>query len=72
MPNKRGDMTTAAIRAHSLKGLSATFEAIPFTLLAAEVESLARAGDQGRLEQTLPQLKIEFDRLVADLQTLAH
>jgi len=65
-----GDFLTIAHRAHSLKGLSSTFEAIPFMTCAAEIEALARAEDLHHLSEAIPQLEIEFDRLVADLQSL--
>jgi len=65
-----GDLKLVVLRSHSLKGLSATFEAIPFRQTAAEIETLARAGDEKFLD-LLPQLKFEFDRLVLDLQALA-
>ena len=57
--------------AHSLKGLAATFEALPFVELAAEVESLARAGDLVASDGLIPSLDYEFSRLVTDLQNPA-
>lgn len=62
-----GDLETVFRRAHSLKGLSATFEAVPFVQLAVEVESLARARDELRLNNKITELKVEFDRLVEHL-----
>ncbi|MEK6259957.1 MAG: Hpt domain-containing protein [Planctomycetota bacterium] len=57
--------------AHSLKGLAATFEALPFVELAAEVESLARAGDLSVVEGLISPLDFEFRRLVTELQNSA-
>lgn len=65
-----GDYVTVVHRAHSLKGLSSTFEAIPFMTCAAEIESMARTEDIQHLGETIRQLEVEFDRLVADLQSL--
>ena len=62
------DLEMVAHRAHSLKGLSATFEAVSFMRLAAEIESLARAADQLHLKELLTQLNIEYDRLVSELR----
>jgi HPt (histidine-containing phosphotransfer) domain-containing protein len=70
--NQSGDMKAVALRAHSLRGLSSTFEAIPFQEIAAEVELSAKTGDMTHLNQTLPQLKVEFDRLIEALQPLVH
>jgi len=58
-------------RAHSLKGLAATFEAIPFTELARQMESLARAVDLPSIVNLLPQLDVEYARLVSDLSAVA-
>ena len=66
-----GDLKLLALRVHSLKGLSSTFEALPFRQVASEIELLARPGNEQLVEQKLPQLKMEFDRLVLELQSLA-
>ncbi len=54
--------------AHSLKGLSATFEAIPFRRLAEEIEFLARAGNLSTAGALLTQIDHEFGRLVTSLR----
>ena len=64
-----GDWSVVALKAHSLKGLSSTFEAIPFMELAASVEAQASAADQIHLIETIPQLQFEFDRLIHDLKS---
>ena len=66
-----GDLALVALRAHSLKGLSSTFEAIPFQETAAEVETLAKSGRQIQVDRLLPELKHEFERLVSDLESMA-
>ena len=63
-----GDLESVWRRAHGLKGLSSTFEAVTFMYLAAEVESLARTADLVPLAEAIPQLKTEFDRLVEHLR----
>jgi len=65
-----GDFAMVAHCAHGLKGLSATFEAVPFMQLAAEIESLARAEDHYHVNEAIPRLQAEFDRLAADLRSL--
>lgn len=67
-----GHLSLVALRAHSLKGLSSTFEAIPFQEVAAEIESMAKADDQFRVDQLFPQLQIEFERLTMALRSLAR
>ena len=67
-----GDCKVVAHRAHSLKGLSATFEAITFQKLADEIESLAVAGEDLQINHRIIELKTEYDRLVAQLQLLVH
>jgi HPt (histidine-containing phosphotransfer) domain-containing protein len=57
---------------HGLKGLAATFEAVPFVSVAREIESAARAGDSTTVQTLLPQLDAEFDRLLKEVQTLAQ
>ena len=57
---------------HGLKGLSATFEAVPFVSVAHELESAARAGDWNKVQSQMPQLDVEFDRLMADIQIVAQ
>lgn len=59
-------------RAHSLRGLSATFEALPFQHVARELESLARSLNQELIELKWTQLKVEYERLFAEVQTLAR
>ena len=54
--------------AHSLKGLAATFDALPFVEIAAEIESLTRAGNLSASDGLIPSLDYEFSRLVMDLQ----
>lgn len=65
-----GDMKQTALRAHSLKGLSSTFEAIPFQVAISELESFAKTGDTSRIHQSLPHLKTEFGRLIEALQQM--
>jgi HPt (histidine-containing phosphotransfer) domain-containing protein len=67
-----GHLSLVALRAHSLKGLSSTFEAVPFQEVAAEIESRAKASDQSFVDQSFPQLQQEFGRLVVELRALAH
>ena len=57
--------------AHSLKGLAGTFEALPFVELAAEVETMARAGNLMAIKSLMSRLDFEFSRLVAHLQNSA-
>ena len=64
-----GDWPVVALKAHSLKGLSSTFEAIPFMQLAATVESQATSADQIHLIETIPQLQAEFERLLSELKS---
>ena len=64
------DLPLVAQLAHSLKGLSSTFEAIPFLLVLRELESIARAEDTLHVEEIMPRLEWEFDRLLADLRGL--
>ncbi|WP_373653841.1 Hpt domain-containing protein [Schlesneria sp. DSM 10557] len=66
------DWPTVAMKAHSLKGLSSTFEAIPFMQLAAAVESQAVQENQFQIAETVRQLQSEFHRLVAELQSYAR
>lgn len=54
--------------AHGLKGLAATFEAVPFVEIAADIEAQAKAGDRDTAASLLPSLKSEFDRLMVALQ----
>lgn len=55
--------------AHGLKGLAATFEAIPFVQLAADIEAQAKAGNRAGVQALFPRLEVEFERLFAALQT---
>lgn len=66
-----GDLKTVAHRAHSLKGLSSTFEAIPFLNRSREVESMALTGQVSQLDENIRDLKVEFDQLVEQLQKIA-
>ncbi|WP_010583575.1 Hpt domain-containing protein [Schlesneria paludicola] len=65
-----GDTKKAAHRAHSLKGLAATFEALPFQQFAAEIEALASSGNSSQLAPAIPKLRFEYDRLATELQSL--
>lgn len=65
-----GDTKKAAHRAHSLKGLAATFEALPFQLLAAEIEALASGGNLPQLAPGIQKLHFEYDRLTTELRSL--
>jgi HPt (histidine-containing phosphotransfer) domain-containing protein len=55
---------------HSLKGLAATFEPTPVMLLASEIEMYGRAGDSSQIPQLIPQLDLEFVKLVETLQAM--
>ena len=57
--------------AHSLKGLAATFDALPFVEIADEIESLARAGNLSAIDGLISSLDYEFNRLVTNLQNPA-
>lgn len=57
---------------HGLKGLAATFEAVPFVAVAREIETAARAGNWSMVETLLPQLDSEFDRLRNEIELLAR
>jgi len=59
-------------RAHSLRGLSATFEALPFQQVARELESVVRSMNQELIELKWNQLKAEYERLFAEVQRLAR
>lgn len=69
--HRTGVVTVVGQSAHSLKGLAATFEALPFVELAAEIESLARAGDLSVIDGLISPLDYEFSRLVTNLQNPA-
>lgn len=69
---KAGSTDIVFRRAHALKGLSATFEAIPFFRLAEEVESLARSKRESSLPSKIAAMQTEFDRLVLKLRDLTH
>ena len=64
------DWSVVALKAHSLKGLSSTFEAIPFMQLAATIESQASVADQVSLVEAILQLQFEFERLINDLKSV--
>lgn len=59
-------------RAHSLKGLSATFDALEFKQLAEEVETLGRSRNEAMLAKKIPELRSEFIRLVSCLRELTE
>jgi len=67
---RSNDLPIVCRRAHSLKGLSATFEAVPFQSLAGEIETMARAGDNSHLNERIRELEVEFDRLVMHLRPM--
>lgn len=66
------DFEIVTHRAHSLKGLSATFDAIPFKTLAQEIEMLSKAENEPALKERVSELTREFDRLVACLRDLVQ
>ena len=70
LPGFIEDASVVALKAHSLKGLSSTFEAIPFMQLAATIESQASVADQVSLVEAIPQLQFEFERLINDLKSV--
>jgi HPt (histidine-containing phosphotransfer) domain-containing protein len=57
---------------HGLKGLAATFEAVPFVTVAREIESASRARDLATVQSLLPQLDFEFGRLFGEIESLAR
>lgn len=69
--HRTGAVVVVGRKAHSLRGLAATFEALPFLELAAEIESLARAGDLSVIDVLISPLDYEFSRLMKDLQNPA-
>jgi HPt (histidine-containing phosphotransfer) domain-containing protein len=66
--NESGSIEEVVQTAHGLKGLAATFEAIPFVQIAADIEAHAKAGDRTAISSLLPPLQREFERLVAVLE----
>jgi HPt (histidine-containing phosphotransfer) domain-containing protein len=70
--DRSGDIGSIEHRAHSLKGLSATFEALTFQQLAGEIESLARSRNNLLLKSKIPELENEFARLVLYLHRMVH
>lgn len=66
--NENGAIEAVVQTAHGLKGLAATFEAIPFVQIAADIEAHAKAGDRSAISNLLPPLQSEFERLVAALE----
>lgn len=66
------DIDSILRRAHSLRGLSATFEALPFQQVARDLEAIARSPNQEVIEAKWTQLKAEYERLFADVQMLAR
>ena len=67
---QEADAKKLAHRAHSLKGLAATFEAIPFQRLAAEIEAMASDGNTQQATQSIAKLEVEYDRLASQLHDL--
>jgi two-component system, sensor histidine kinase and response regulator len=63
---------TIVHKAHSLKGLASTFEAIPFIETAYAIESVARVQDGSRLDVMIPRLDHEYHRLIAHLHSFAE
>jgi two-component system, sensor histidine kinase and response regulator len=70
--HRAADFGTIVHRAHSLKGLASTFEAIPFIETARIIESVARTQDASRLDLMVPRLDHEYHRLIAHLHSFAE
>lgn len=70
--SKANDFESIVHRAHSLKGLAATFEAIPFQKLVAEIESLGRIRAISALDQKMELVNVEFQRLTSELLEMVH
>lgn len=64
------DLKKVAHRAHSLKGLAATFEALPFQRLAAEIEATAVNGNTAPLVDAISRLRVQYDRLATELKSI--
>jgi len=69
--HRAGALQSVVETSHGLKGLSATFEAIPFVQVASDFEAVARSGNREGLDVLLPQLESEFARLFAELEVAA-
>jgi len=63
-----GDLTLVAHKAHGLKGLSATFEAISVCNLTREIELASRSDERSQLAQKIPLLWTELQRLILYLE----
>ncbi|WP_437193857.1 Hpt domain-containing protein [Planctomicrobium sp. SH527] len=63
-----GDSETIALNAHTLKGLSANFDAHSAVNAASEIEKLGRGLDFNGIQPKLDRLKIEVDRVVEALK----
>jgi len=67
------DLDTVMHRAHSLKGLSATFDALVFVEIAREVESLAKIkNDSPVIDRKVSELNDEFEKLISALRNLGQ
>lgn len=66
--HRAGALQAVVETAHGLKGLAATFEALPFVQVASDFESVARSGNREGLDGLLPQLESEFARLFGELE----
>ena len=66
--HRTGAVDLVTHSAHSLKGLAATFDALPFVEIVAEIESLARAGNLSAVDGLITPLDYEFSRLMTNLQ----
>jgi ammonium transporter, Amt family len=60
-----GKMDEAARLAHSLKGSAANLAAPAVRSVAAEIETLSRAGDAAQVEEALRRLRAEVERCLA-------
>ena len=69
--HRAGALQVIVETSHGLKGLAATFEALPFVQVASDFESVARSGNLENLDGLLPQLETEFARLFSDLEMAA-
>ncbi len=69
--HRAGALQAVVETSHGLKGLAATFEALPFVQVASDFESVAKSGNRESLDALLPQLESEFARLFGDLEIAA-
>ncbi len=67
---QKGDARAAHHAAHSLKGLSANFEALSAIAAAREIELLSKAGDTAGCASLIGRLDEEISRLTVALQTM--